>query len=109
MKRGEIRWVSFPKPDKRRPVLLLTRDSVRDSVRDYLMEVTVAPVTRTFRDSPSEVLLSREDGMPAESVVNCDHLQTIPQARLGPRITTLSSLRMQEVSDAITFALALNE
>jgi mRNA interferase MazF len=27
MQRGEIRWYRFGAPDKRRPVLLLTRDS----------------------------------------------------------------------------------
>ena len=105
MKRGEVRWVAFPKPDKRRPVLILTRDSVRD----YIREVTVAPVTRTFYDSPSEVLLTTQDGMPVESVVNCDHLQSIAQDRLGGLITTLSSERMGQVAKAIAFALALDE
>jgi mRNA interferase MazF len=28
MRRGEIRWYTFAAPDKRRPVLLLTRDDV---------------------------------------------------------------------------------
>jgi mRNA interferase MazF len=28
MKRGEVRWYEFQPPDKRRPVLVLTRDSV---------------------------------------------------------------------------------
>ena len=38
MKRGEIRWYKFASPDKRRPVLILTRDSFIE----YLGEVTVA-------------------------------------------------------------------
>ena len=28
MKRGDIRWYTFQLPDKRRPVLILTRDEV---------------------------------------------------------------------------------
>ena len=28
MKRGEVRWYKFPRPDKRRPILILTRDSI---------------------------------------------------------------------------------
>ncbi len=56
MKRGEIRWYKFKAPDKKRPVLILTRDSIIK----YLGEVTVAPVTSTVRDIPSEVLLTRE-------------------------------------------------
>jgi len=60
MKRGEIRWYRFRAPDKRRPVVVLTRDSVLD----YLGEVTVAPITSTIRDIPSEVVVGPDDGMP---------------------------------------------
>mgnify|MGYP001564876845 CR=1 FL=1 len=35
----------------------------RNSILEYLGEVTVAPVTSTIRDIPSEVLLSQQDGM----------------------------------------------
>ena len=55
MKRGEIRWYKFAHPDKKRPVLILTRDSILE----YLGEVTVAPVTSTIRDIPSEVALAK--------------------------------------------------
>ncbi|MBN1460565.1 MAG: type II toxin-antitoxin system PemK/MazF family toxin, partial [Armatimonadetes bacterium] len=51
MKRGEVRWYRFARPDKRRPVVVLTRDSVLE----YLGEVTVAPVTSTVRGIPTEV------------------------------------------------------
>jgi mRNA interferase MazF len=80
VKRGEIRWYQFKPPDKRRPVLLLTRDSVLG----YLGEVTVAPITSTIRGIPSEVALSKDDGMPRDCAVNCDHLQTVARNRLGP-------------------------
>ena len=73
MKRGEIRWYKFHPPDKKRPVLILTRDSILE----YLDEVTIAPVTSTIRDIPSEVALSEDDGMPRDCAVNCDHLQTV--------------------------------
>lgn len=42
MRRGEIRWYTFKTPDKKRPVLILTRDSILD----VLGEVTIAPITR---------------------------------------------------------------
>lgn len=103
MKRGEVRWYKPPRPDKSRPVLILTRDSVIE----YLGEVTVAPITTTIRDIPSEVLLSRSDGLPRECAVNCDHLQTVSQARIGALITTLSPAKMIEVRKAIAFALGL--
>ena len=103
MKRGEIRWYTFSHPNKRRPVLVLTRDSILD----YLGEATVAPVTRTLRDIPSEVMLNGEDGMPHVCAVNCDHLQTVVKGRLGALITTLSAAKLTAVSRALRFALNL--
>lgn len=101
MKHGEIRWYKFTQPDKQRPVLILTRDSVLE----YLGEVTVAPITSTVRDIPSEVFLSKVDGMPRDCAVNCDHLQTISKAKVGALITSLTPARMAEVGRAICFAL----
>ena len=105
MRRGEIRWYKFQPPDKNRPVLILSRDPVIE----YLGEVTIAPVTTTIRDIPSEVLLTKADGLPRECVVNCDHLQTVSKGKIGPLIATLSTSRMTEVAEAISFALALTE
>ena len=101
MKHGEIRWYTFVPPDKKRPVLILTRDSVLE----YLGEVTVAPVTTTVRDIPSEVFLSSVDGMPRDCAVNCDHLQTVAKGKIGPLITSLPRTKMLEVGRAIRFAL----
>ena len=103
MKRGEVRWYRFARPDKQRPVVVLTRNSVIP----YLGEVTVAPVTTTVRNIPSEVSLSHAEGMPRECVVNCDHLQTISRSKLGVLLTTLSVSKMEEVAAAIRFALDL--
>lgn len=105
MRRGEIRWYKFQHPDKNRPVLILSRDPVIE----YLGEVTIAPVTTTIRDIPSEVLLTKADGLPRECVVNCDHLQTVSKGKIGPLIATLSISRMAEVAEAVSFALALTE
>ena len=101
MKHGEIRWYKFVTPDKKRPVLIVTRDSVLE----YLGEITVAPVTRTVRNIPSEVFLSKMDGMPRDCAVNCDHLQTISKGKMGSLITSLYSTKMVEVGRAIRFAL----
>ena len=103
MKHGEIRWYKFLTPDKKRPVLILPRDSVLD----YLGEVTIAPVTTTVRDIPSEVFLSTVDGMPKDCAVNCDHLQTVSKGKIGALITSLSLTKMIEVGRAIRFALDL--
>jgi len=101
MKRGEVRWYRFSRPDKKRPVLLLTRDSALE----FLGEVTIAPVTSTIRDIPSEVVLTAEDGMPRDCAVNLDHVQTVSSAKLGGVITALGGNKMSEVRSALLFAL----
>lgn len=101
MKHGEIRWFKFLAPDKKRPVLILTRDSVLE----YLGEVTIAPITTTVRDIPSEVFLSTVDGMPKDCAVNCDHLQTVSKGKIGALITSLPRMKMIEVGRAVRFAL----
>ena len=101
MKHGEIRWYKFLTPDKKRPVLILTRDSVLE----YLGEVTIAPITTTVRDIPSEVFLSTDDGMLKDCAVNCDHLQTVSKGKIGSLITSLPRTKMLAVGRAIRFAL----
>jgi len=104
MRRGEVRWYTFQAPDKRRPVLILTRDSAFS----FLHGVTVAPITTTVRDIPSEVFLTREDGLLTECAVNMDNIQTVPKSRLGPLIAYLSAERMADVNRAVAFALGLD-
>ncbi len=104
MKRGEVWWVEMPPPAGRRPAVLLSRDSAY-RVR---AAVTVAPVTRTVRHIPVEVLLGQRDGMPTRCVVNLDDITTIPKSLIKQRITTLSADKIQEMDDAIRFALDLS-
>ena len=101
MRRGEVRWYTFQAPDKRRLVLILTRSSAVG----FLDALTIAPITTTIRDIPSEVVLSPEDGLPADCAANMDNIQTVPKHRLGSLIASLSSERMEEVNQAIAFAL----
>ena len=101
VRRGEVRWYRLSNPDKRRPVVILTRDSILE----YLAEVTVAPVTSTVRDIPSEVALTKEDGMPRECAANLDHVQTVARNKIGSLITTLRPERMTELRSAVLFAL----
>lgn len=105
MNRGEIRYYTFKPPDKRRPVLILTRDSAIQ----HLGEVTVAPITSTIRDIPSEVRLSETDGMPKPCAVNLHHLQTVQRSNVGKLITTLNAEKMQQVKNALVFALGFDD
>jgi mRNA interferase MazF len=101
MKRGEVCWYKFSRPDKERPVVILTRNSALE----FLGEVTVAPITSTIRDIPSEVFLTKEDGMPRDCAVNLDHIQTVSKAKIGSLITVLSPEKMYQLRSALLFAL----
>jgi mRNA interferase MazF len=104
MRRGDIRYYTFKQPDKKRPVLILTRDSIIP----YLGELTIAPITSIIRDIPSEVLLTELDGMPQDCVINFDHLQTVSKDKLGKLITSLPSTKMDNIKRAILFALGFD-
>ena len=105
MTRGEIRWYTFHLPDKRRPVLELTRDEVIDS----LNEIIVVPVTRTIRGLRTEVLLTEEDGMPAACEANFDHLALGQRNRFGSVLCTLSEHRWPEVRTALLTACGFDQ
>jgi mRNA interferase MazF len=82
---------------------MLSRDeaySVRESV-------TVAPLTTRKRGLPVEVLLTSQEGVPKECVINVDSMATIEKASLKGRVCALSVQKMDEVHRAIKFALAL--
>ena len=103
MRRGEVWWAHFPRPVGRRPVVLLSRDSAYAA----RTAVTVAPVTKTIRDIPVEVVLDRDDGLPAQCVVNLDDLMTVPKAVIKHRISALSRDKVSQIEAAIRFALDL--
>lgn len=104
MRRGEIRWYTFKSPDRRHPVLVLTRDSAISR----LNTVTVAAITTTIRHVPSELYLTPEDGMPTESVVNFYNINTVPQSKVGGLIAILPPERLTAVSEIINFVLGVD-
>jgi mRNA interferase MazF len=101
MNRGDVRLYHFAAPDKKRPVVVLTRDSAVP----YLSTVTVAPITTAIRGVPSEVLLTADDGMKTHCAINLHNLVTVAQSRLGKRVGQLGALRMAEVCAALRFSL----
>lgn len=99
MNRGEVWWLEHPDAG-RRPACVLTRQAAIP----VLTSVLVAPATRTIRNIPTEVPLSREDGMPDECVLSFDNLATVPKALLTERITRLPAVRMDEFCGALRAA-----
>ncbi|MDQ3930602.1 MAG: type II toxin-antitoxin system PemK/MazF family toxin [Chloroflexota bacterium] len=104
MNQGDVYWFTFRPPDKRRPVLVLTRSSALD----YLSSVTVASITSTIRGIPTEVILSPKDGLPRDCAVNYDSIHTVSKALVGPFITHLPLEKMRAVRVAVEFALGFD-
>lgn len=100
MKRGEIRWYTFRLPDKRRPVLILTRDEVLV----HLNEIIVVPATRTVRGLTTDVVLGPDDGMPVVCALNFDHVALAQRDRFGAVIGTIPENRWPEIRTALLTA-----
>jgi len=89
--------------DKPRPVVVLTRELVRSSMKN----MTVAPITSTIRGLYSEVRVGKENNLEGPGVISCDNIQTIPRAALGRQIGWLLPNQELELAAAINHAFDL--
>jgi mRNA interferase MazF len=101
MQRGEIWWADFPPPLHRRPVVVVSRDAT-----DGGGTVVVARITARIRDTPAEVPLGAEDGLP-KTVINARWLSTLPRDGLVSRIASLSAQKLAQLDEALRYALNL--
>lgn len=100
---GDIRLVEFGRPDKARPVLVLTRTRAAA----VLSAVMVAPITSTIRGNRAEVAVGVAEGLKGPSVAKLDAIQTIEQKRLGRFLGSINPARAPEVRSAVLFAMQL--
>jgi len=91
---------AFKAPDKQRPVLILSRQSVLPLLRTTL----VAPITSTIYGVPSEVLLGTEHGLKHQSAANLDHVQTVDQSKLKRFVGHVDKETMARVCRALAIA-----
>lgn len=103
MRRGEVWWSEIEPLAGPRPMVLVSRDTAY-RIRG---KVTVAPITTHVRGIQTEVSVGPADGLPRQSVVDCDSLATIPKNWLKRRMSFLSTAKIKAVNDAIKFALEL--
>ena len=97
-RRGEI-WLA--ELDKRRPVVVLTRDPLGRLLRS----VIVGPVTSTVRGLRTEVGLSAADGVTTPCVVNLDNLQLLSRAKLVRRVGRASPATLRAICGATAEAI----
>ena len=103
--RGEIWNFRFDRPDKQRPVLILTRQEMIDT----LHTVTVAPLTGTIRGVPSEVVIGTETGLKKPSAINLHHVVTVQKTELKRFVGTISVETLERVKAAMLFALGFDD
>ena len=99
--RGDVRLYQFAPPDKLRPAVVLTRQTMISR----LSTVTLAPITSTIRDVTSQVVLDERDGMKGPCAVNLHNAVTVPQERVSVLVAQLSPERMREICAALRFSL----
>lgn len=97
-------WAELPPPVGPRPVVVLTRNAVSDTIG----AVVVALVTRTSRGLPTEVAVGRAQGLPRPSVVNTDNILTVPRQRLVRLMGQFSSGKIDDLDRALKIALGLD-
>jgi mRNA interferase MazF len=98
--RGEIWLLDRPRPDKRRPVVILARPSLIRA----LHTVTVAAITSTLRGAPTEVKLGVEEGLKATSCVNLCNVFTVRQSELFRFVGTVAPAKMRAICSALAIA-----
>lgn len=92
---GEVWWAEAE--DKRRPVLVVTRDEAVPVLRRLI----VAPVTRTVRGIPTEVELGADEGLSEACAASFDNLQPVNRHLLTERAGALAAQRRSEVCRAL--------
>lgn len=101
-----MRTIALVQLDKRRPALILTRESKRHA----LSWVTVAPITSTVRGLASEVPVGPRNGLDHDSVVSCDNITTVRREAVGDTIGMLledqEAALARAISDAFELELA---
>ena len=100
VERGEVWLYEFRRPDKRRPVVILSRPEVIDLI-DTVM---VAPVRSSIIGAPSEVVVGLAEGLKHDSAVTLDHVQTVEKRRLRIRVGRLGPAKMAAVCRALAIA-----
>jgi mRNA interferase MazF len=98
-RRGDV-WFADVPGDKRRPVLVLSRDPMGG----VLHSVICAPITTRARGLTTEISLGRKEGLARGSVANFDNVMLLPRRRLVRRLGRAEAATMRAACDALAVA-----
>jgi mRNA interferase MazF len=90
-------WLLETPNQKRRPVLVVSRDEVIPVVNN----VIVAPVTSTIRDIPTCIPVGPDEGIDHDSVASFDNLAAVPKSVLTTRLGTLGIDGRRRICEAL--------
>ena len=93
---GEL-WLMETPNEKRRPVLVVSRDEVIP----VLNNVVVAPVTSTIRNIPTCIPVGPDHGIDHESVAAFDNLAVVPKSVLTARLGSLGLAGRRQICTAL--------
>jgi len=94
-RRGEVWWGEIEALG-RRPFLVMTRTAAIP----VLNSVLAAPVTRTIRNIPTELLLGPGDGMPTECAASFDNLRVVPKSYLVDDFEYIGTTERRGIDEA---------
>ncbi len=112
VRRGEIYYVDWSagrgsEQAGVRPALIVQNDVGN---RHSSTTIVVAITTRRHQVYPFQVgITAAESGLPKDSVIKCEQVQTIDEARLGRLAGTLASEKLREVDVALHVSLGLKD
>jgi mRNA interferase MazF len=100
LSRGKIWQFRLAVPDKRRPVLIVSRNALLER----LQTATVVAITSTRRGSPTEVELGVDEGLKQPSCANLTNLFTVRQSDLKRYVGAVGAEKMRHVCRGLVIA-----
>ena len=100
-----MRSIHLAQLDKTRPVVVLTAEKRRRTLRN----ITIAVITTSVRGALGEVAVGPRNGLDHDCVINCDDVHTIPAHTLGRLVGFLYDDQEVALATAIQLAFDLEE
>jgi mRNA interferase MazF len=90
-------WLMETPNQKRRPVLIVSRDDVIP----VLNNIIVAPITSTIRNIPTCIPVGADAGIDHDSVATFDNLAAVPKSVLTTRLGQLGVSGRRQICEAL--------
>ncbi|MGC3956030.1 MAG: type II toxin-antitoxin system PemK/MazF family toxin [Propionicimonas sp.] len=88
----------------RRPAVVITAERV---LRGGPNVVQVVPLTRTVRDSGTEIVIEpdRHNGLSARSAAQCQHIRAVATTRVSSRIGNVGPVVLRKIRETVAILI----